>query len=78
METKQKFVSEIKKLLYRNKPIAHFYGEYDTYKEWEVVTEGFKISFHVPLDEAVGIESDCPAQLLIRWMFNVYFYINED
>lgn len=60
---------EIKKALYKEKPIAKkgskssMYQYYDTY-----LLIGMHVQFRVPLLEAGSLFDSEPAQLLIRWL----------
>ena len=66
----EKTRNEIKKSLYREKPIAVFIcmtengkGKYRTTLKSKVDVE-----FLIPENEIVGFNNEMPAQLLIRWM----------
>lgn len=63
--------NEIKKELYKQKPIAEFGYARDGFKNYscELLIGGFEeiIEFNVPDSEA-SFEDKVPAQLLIRWI----------
>jgi len=61
------YKSEVKKLLYREKPkaVLSIRGEKLLYK---ANTSKGKVYFKVPENEAFGFEEEMEAHLLIRWM----------
>lgn len=63
---------EIKKALYKEKPIAEYSFTTDGFKIYstEIVVDGFEeeVTFKVPEHEATGFGQTEPAQLLIRWI----------
>ena len=64
-------INEIKKELYRQKPIAKRTAEYPAFHSYQAELEDSKlVIFDVPLDEMGDtiFEEEMPAQLLIRWM----------
>ncbi len=61
--------NEIKKALYREKPIASLIHLFEGVKCYKTYLEnGTAVAFEVPSEEAVGFSSEMNAQLLIRWM----------
>lgn len=65
--------TEIKKELYKQKPLAEVGYEKDgfIYFSTEIIFNGYDeiIEFEVPISEDFG-ENTVPAQLLIRWLIN--------
>lgn len=60
--------NEIKKELYKQKPIALETADYPTFKSYQTTLEdGTLVIFDIPKDEG-EFDSEMPAQLLIRWM----------
>lgn len=61
-------LNEIKKSLYKEKPIAVKSGFKGDYSHYVTQLKNKKvIEFHVPLSES-EFENQVPAQLLIRWI----------
>lgn len=64
--------NEIKKTLYREKPIAYLdasKSEHSDTSYYSAVTDSNEqIYFEVPKHESVGFTETMPAQLLIRWI----------
>ena len=65
-------LNEIKKVLYKEKPIAVRYGESLFFKTYLYTTQSSlgKIKFSVPISDMGEklFEEKIPAQLLIRWI----------
>ena len=64
--------NEIKKALYKEKPIAFIDGSDETYTYYktDVLINGIRkeIKFEIPNSENVDFKDEEPAQLLIRWL----------
>ena len=65
--------NEIKKVLYKEKPMA-IRTEYELGGDHVIYTTRLSdrsiIEFQIPMDEAANFNSQEPAQLLIRWIKN--------
>lgn len=62
-------LAEIKKYLYRNKPIAKRISTGVKYQVYKVIDDNIgEVIFKIPLHESVGFSSEENAQLLIRWI----------
>lgn len=65
-------LTEIKKLLYKEKPIANYRGSDETYSFYttDLIVEGRvkELNFKIPHDENEDFDNEIPAQLLIRWI----------
>jgi len=65
-------LNEIKKLLYKEKPIANYRGADETYSYYttDLPVEGKykELNFKVPHSENEDFDNEIPAQLLIRWI----------
>lgn len=60
--------TEIKKALYKEKPIANRLSTAGGFVWYEAKLESRKVTFKVPEHEAAGFGQTEPAQLLIRWI----------
>jgi hypothetical protein len=61
--------NDIKKQLYREKPIANYVMSTDNgLVLYRTKVGNVSVLFKIPYKESVGFEKEMPAQLLIRWM----------
>lgn len=60
--------TEIKKALYKEKPIATRVSIVSGFAWYETKIEAGKLGFKIPLSESIGFDETIPAQLLIRWL----------
>lgn len=61
--------NEIKKALYREKPIAHKGVKGTEYVWFHTILKNDRVfHFQIPSKEATGFNKEEPAQLLIRWL----------
>jgi hypothetical protein len=63
--------NEIKKSLYKERPIAVFTGMTADGKRGKYTTtlkSKISVDFLIPENEIIGFSNEMPAQLLIRWM----------
>ncbi len=65
-------LNEIKKALYKQKPIANLWGVSGHANYYETSIGDHKVKFRVPISEMgdTKFEDQMPAQLLIRWIKN--------
>lgn len=65
--------TEIKKALYKERPIAHrqYYPDDKYYYYYQATTSTGEIDFRVPINEMgeKTFDNKLPAQLLIRWLY---------
>lgn len=62
--------NEIKKVLYKEKPIAEKLYNQDNLEIYGCDTSLGRVLFAIPISESTGFKSKEPAQLLIRWLSN--------
>ena len=62
--------NEIKKVLYKEKPIANYFGAKENSFLYSARTSIGQIWFEVPKEESGNFKLEEPAQLLIRWIKN--------
>lgn len=62
-------IEDIKKLLYKEKPIADLCHETKYFKYYETEVGNNLFIFRISVEEAVNFERQIPAQLLIRWLY---------
>ncbi len=63
--------NEIKKYLYKHKPIATRFAKNDNFSLYDVIiNEKYQVMFYVPKSDMGNTDFDetMPAQLLIRWI----------
>lgn len=63
--------TEIKKILYKEKPIAKKQKSRmlpKTHLHYHCITSLGEIKFKIPIEEGFNFEDEMPAQLLIRWI----------
>lgn len=69
------YKNHIKKLLYKEKPVARKWGEEPEFIWYETRLEDFsepvslRVLFKIPVEEAKSFKEEEPAQLLIRWLY---------
>lgn len=62
--------NEVKKLLYKAKPIAERFAKTQEHSFYDCIVDGYQIHFVVPISEGDFGEQE-KAQLLIRWFTKV-------
>lgn len=75
IELKTMTLNDVKKALYREKPIAktEVIDGYGNLTLSAKLQSGKAIKFYIPCEESMSIQGDLnnmPAQLLIRWIYN--------
>lgn len=63
-------INEIKKALYKEKPIAEKLYNEDNYEVYGCDTSVGRCIFKIHISESTGFKQREPAQLLIRWLVN--------
>ena len=65
--------TEVKKELYKQKPIAEFNYDYEghSYYSAEIIVDGEEqeIKFKIPFEESGDFNAKIESQLLIRWLY---------
>jgi len=62
-------INEIKKLLYKEKPMAELFYRSNFFKYYEAEIGNNLFIFRIPIEETEDFKDRYSAQLLIRWLY---------